>query len=254
MEPVIRIGRWALFEYTALMDAAVLLGLAAFWFLLRRRWSYEVVLEGALSALAGAIPFGRALYVLSNAEYFAERWGEAVRVWKGGLALPGAVLGGILGLWLFARRRGLDFALWLDAATVALTAGQIPGWLAAHTAGRAYGRTWRGFGAMFIPDIYGVRDYRLPVQLAAALWSALVLVVMLLLLRRMPPGGLFTAYAVLYLPADLVLRFLRGDVVPVLGPLEWGQLVDMALIAWGLALWVRRGKIISEEHPPNPQA
>ena len=45
----------------------------------------------------------------------------------GGLGIPGAVIGGLLALFIFARRRKLDFAFWLDIVAPALALGQAIG-------------------------------------------------------------------------------------------------------------------------------
>src|SRR3990170_4372649 len=42
---------------------------------------------------------------------------DAVAVWKGGLGIPGAVIGGALALYLYCRRHELSFAEWADIAS-----------------------------------------------------------------------------------------------------------------------------------------
>jgi len=241
MEPLFQIGKWALFKYTALMDLGILAGLALFLWLTRRHAGTDEAINVALSSLAGGILLGRLVYVLANLEYFSERWMDALRVWKGGVAFSGALLGGLAACFIYTRLKGLKFWPLLDAAAPALALGQTLGWLACHTGGRAYGKSWAGFPASFLPDIYGMKAYRFPVQMTAALWSAVVLLVLVWMLSRPPrPGGLFLTYLLLYLPVDFALRFLRGDVTPVLGPLEWGQLAEIILVLLFAMLLCRR--------------
>jgi phosphatidylglycerol:prolipoprotein diacylglycerol transferase len=67
-----------------------------------------------LAALAGAAVGGRLLHVLLNAGYFAGAPAEALRLSAGGLDWHGALLGGLVGLRLMARWRGVDSAALLD--------------------------------------------------------------------------------------------------------------------------------------------
>lgn len=241
MEPLFQIGKWALFKYTALMDAGVLAGLALFLWLARKHMGIDEVLNVALCSLAGGVVLGRGIYVLANLEYFSEKGADVLKVWKGGVAFSGALLGGLAACFIYARLKGLKFWPLLDAAAPALALGQTLGWLACHTGGRAYGKIWAGFPASFLPDIYGVKAYRFPVQMTAALWSAVVLLVLAWMLSRpLRPGRLFLTYLLLYLPVDFILRFLRGDVIPVLGPLEWGQLAEILLVLPFAVLLCRR--------------
>ena len=235
-----RLGNWAVFPYTVLMDLGILAGLALFLWLARREVGLEEALDVALCSMAGGILVGRAVYVLANLEYFSERWADALRVWKGGVAFSGALLGGVVACFLYARFKDLRLDALLDAAAPALALGQVFGWLACHVSGRAYGRMGVAFPRLFLPDIYGMKAYRFPVQLTAALWSGLVLALLLwMLIRPRRNGRLFLVYVLLYLPVDFLLRFLRGDVTPVMGPLEWGQLVE-AMVFIGALMRMRR--------------
>ena len=52
---------------------------------------------------------------------------DAIAVWKGGLGIPGAVAGGMLGLYLFTRQMKLNFAEWADIVAAPLALGQAIG-------------------------------------------------------------------------------------------------------------------------------
>lgn len=62
-------------------------------------------------------------------EYF-ENPLSIISFWKGGLrglGIYGAILGGLLGLWLYTRLRRLSFAEWCDLAAIAAPLGQAIG-------------------------------------------------------------------------------------------------------------------------------
>ena len=39
---------------------------------------------------------------------------DALNIRNGGLGIPGAIIGGALGLYWFSRRRKIDFKMWFD--------------------------------------------------------------------------------------------------------------------------------------------
>ncbi len=66
----------------------------------------------------------------TDLQYYLENPVEIISFWDGGLrglGIIGAVIGGILGLWLYAKWAKLSFPEWLDIAAVGLPLGQAIG-------------------------------------------------------------------------------------------------------------------------------
>ena len=49
------------------------------------------------------------------------------RVWEGGMAIYGGIIGGVLAGWLYARRKGLPFLRLADLAAPSIALGQAIG-------------------------------------------------------------------------------------------------------------------------------
>lgn len=49
------------------------------------------------------------------------------QVWNGGIGIPGAIIGGTIGIWWYTRRNHMPFARWLDIFAPALLLGQAIG-------------------------------------------------------------------------------------------------------------------------------
>jgi prolipoprotein diacylglyceryl transferase len=109
-----------------------------------------------------AVPFGivgaRIYHVLTSpATYFGTggRPIEALYIWRGGLGIWGAVLGGALGAWIACRRLGIPLTFVADAAA--------PGLPLAQAVGR--------WGNWFNNELYG-RETSLPWGLKIYEWDA----------------------------------------------------------------------------------
>ena len=206
----------------------------------QRRLPLATVADAALAAGVAGLLLGRGVHVGLNWIYFRDHLGEAARVWRGGLSAPGVLVGAVVGVLALCRWRRTDPRPILDAmapgaATVALAA-----WAACLAAGCAWGiEVWPGQDLLWhlraeLPDLYGVRAPRLPVQILGIVWSAGLLATTWLAARW---GRPFPLWLTLHAAGDFGLRFLRGDVTPVIAGLDLAQVVDLALVLLGLVLW-----------------
>ena len=90
----------------------------------------------AIAALVG----GRALYVVQNElPTLAADPAHVFMVWAGGLSFYGGLIGGLLALVVFARRRGLPLLAALDVAAPGAAIGQAIGHVGCLMGGDSYG-------------------------------------------------------------------------------------------------------------------
>jgi phosphatidylglycerol---prolipoprotein diacylglyceryl transferase len=61
------------------------------------------------------------------------------QVWNGGIGIPGAIIGGVIGIWWYTRRNHLVFSRWLDIFAPALLLGQAIGRLGNFVNQELYG-------------------------------------------------------------------------------------------------------------------
>ena len=61
------------------------------------------------------------------------------QIWNGGIGIPGAIMGGALGIWWYTRRNAMPFARWLDIFAPALLLGQAIGRLGNFVNQELYG-------------------------------------------------------------------------------------------------------------------
>ena len=103
----------------------------------RRGQPSELVWDGLIWIVIGGIVGARLWHILTpppsmvergfTALYYLTHPLDAVAIWKGGLGIPGAVIGGAIALIIYAKRRHLNTLMWLDIATPGVALGQAIG-------------------------------------------------------------------------------------------------------------------------------
>jgi phosphatidylglycerol:prolipoprotein diacylglycerol transferase len=195
-----------------------------------------VVISGILGA--------RLFHVLDHwGHEFAANPVRALYVWEGGLAIWGAVAGGLLAVALLARRRGWKLGRLLDAVAPGLVLAQAVGRVACVITGDAMGKPTNGpFGFAYtspnamVPQL-GVYYTPMPVY---EILANLAIFALLWQLRkqRWPDGRLFLVYLVLYSLERFFLAFTSSYQIIALG-LTQSQLIALAALAAGLPLLAR---------------
>jgi phosphatidylglycerol:prolipoprotein diacylglycerol transferase len=96
----------------------------------------DAVIWVGLAALVG----GRLLYMIQNElNSLADHPAHILMVWMGGLSFYGGLIGALLALVVFARRRGLPLLTVFDVAAPAAAIGQAIGHLGCLVGGDSYG-------------------------------------------------------------------------------------------------------------------
>lgn len=264
---LMQFGRLGLPDYTALVRLGVLVGgMLVSLEIRRRRMPWLPMVDAALAAGAAGILLGRATYVATNWAYYADRIAEALRPWEGGLAWQGALIGGVVGAATGSRLRRLPVSEVLDVLTPGAAALAAFGWLACHRAGCAWGiETYPGQGLLWrlsldLPDLYGIREPRVAVQLLGAGWSALLLGGVVIAGRWLRKNGtVFALWVVFQSLGSFGLGFLRGDQVPMMMDWRFDQLMNLLLVSGGMMIGVaslfgRAGKTIPDEGREDPES
>lgn len=197
--------------------------------------------DGAIWVGLAAVVGGRALYVIQNElPDLARDPLHALAIWHGGLSFYGGLVTGIVALWFFARRRGLDFGLTADLVAPAAAAGQAIGHIGCLIGGDSYGLPTSGPLAVIYRNSAAMAPQGVPLH-PTQLYEAVALGLLALALwagrERLGRIGI-GAVAAVYLVGNGAIRFglffLRDDVV-VLGGLTVAQLFAIGVAAVGIA-------------------
>jgi len=218
MFPVeLRLGPFAINAHGVMTAAGIWVG----WLLARveaeRKDLDRAFLDGLVfAALFGGVVGARLHYVLFEdlAAFFHDPW-SASRIWEGGVALQGGILGGlVVGLW-YCRRHRRAPGPYADAVVPGLLLGQALGRLGDFLVGGEYGTpTTLPWAVTFTePRAQAPLGVPLhPTQLYEMAWDLAVFAV---LWRRradaLYPGALFVRYAFLYSLGRFVIEYYRAD-------------------------------------------
>lgn len=247
LDPVlVQLGPFPLRWYSLLIGVAIAVGLALSAREARRKGlAPDLIPALAFWAIGGGIAGARALHVVDRFDDYRRNPAAILNIAQGGLAIFGAVLGGALATWLFARRRGVSFAVLADTVAPGLVLAQALGRLGCVVNGDAWGAPTGVPWAIvytnpraFIPtDLLGVPthpyplyDLALNVGIFALLWRARA--------RVRPDGALFLIYLALYALGRFGLTAVRQERVWFWG-LQEAQVLAVGAFVAALALLAR---------------
>lgn len=206
----------------------------------------EIIIDFCLLAIPLAIIGARIYYVVFQWDAYKDNPIDAIKIWEGGLAIFGAVIGGVIAALIFTRRRKLDFWLLADIVAPSLILGQALGRWGNFFNQEAYGYAitnpaWQWFpAAVFIEKN---QQWHMATFFYESLWNFIVFLFLIFYRKRKKRNGeVFLLYLILYSCGRIVIEGLRTDSL-YWGPFRVSQLLSGILIVLGTAMFfVRRKK------------
>ncbi len=236
--------RW----YGLLIASAVLIGLNLSQYLAKRRKvDPELLGDLAIWLVLFAIPAARIYYVLFEWQQYAQRPEDIIAIWKGGIAIHGAIIGGTLGTIIFARLNRVSLWQLLDLVVPSVILGQAIGRWGNFFNSEAFGKPtdlpWKLYIApRYRPFELLNNEYFHPTFLYESLWNLGVFAILLWLFfwglkhrNRLKTGTLAGVYLIAYSLGRVWIEWLRTDSL-MLGPLKVAQVISLGAIALGLLI------------------
>jgi phosphatidylglycerol---prolipoprotein diacylglyceryl transferase len=174
-----------------------------------------------------------------DAAYFFENFFDlndgAIAIWSGGLSIFGAVIGGLLGAYIYLRKNDLPVLEWLDIGAIVLPLGQAIGRFANFVNQELFGtpitQEWLQWAGLDLPrnvrEAAGYSGIRFedavfhPLFAYEALWSFLAFVVLFWLYSnqrdRFRTGDFFLIYIIQYSFIRFWLEFIRVETTMIPG-------------------------------------
>jgi phosphatidylglycerol:prolipoprotein diacylglycerol transferase len=254
IDPIIfNIGHLALRWYSLILMIAIVVGV---WLTAReaerKGFKKDVIYDAAVWIIIGGLIGARLFHVLDHWSHeYAANPIRTLYIWEGGLAIWGAVIGGLIVAALMSWKKGWRFPKLLDAGAPGLVLAQAIGRIACVITGDSMGKPTNGpFGFAYtspnamVPQL-GVYYTPMPVYelvvnlgIFALLWH--------LRKRNWPDGRLFLVYLTLYSLERFILAFTSSYNILAFG-LTQSQIVALLGLAVSLPLLAFLPRKISKQ-------
>lgn len=205
----------------------------------------DVVIWLVIGGVIGA----RLYHVVTDYQLFQHDPLRIFRIWEGGLAIWGAIAGGVLVAVVMTRRRHLDLADLLDCAAPALAFAQAIGrwgnWFNQELFGGPSTLPW----AIQIDPAHRPREFAeystfQPTFLYESLWCAALGFALLWIDKRftLAKGQLFALYCAGYTVFRFWMEMMRVDEAHEIGPLRVNGWVSIVVFVGAVAAFVLLGR------------
>lgn len=227
----------------------------------RRHLPTEVITDSLVWIVIGGIIGARLWHIFTptssnvasglTTTYYLTHPLAAIAIWRGGLGIPGAIAGGALAFYIFAKKCGLSFGLWADIFAPGLALGQAIGRWGNFVNQEVYGRPTDLPWAITIdpahrlPEFMSQATYH-PLFLYESLFNLLNMGFLLLITRKfagkLKEGDVFLTYLISYPIFRFFMEFLRLDASIVAG-INANQTIMLVVALLSGALIFYRHKI-----------
>ena len=249
---MLELGPFTIYWYGVIIAFGALLGIyLAMREAERLGWNKDTIIDFVVYAIPIAIITARIFYVTFEWErYSGGPFWKVFAIWEGGIAIHGAVLGGVLTAIVYTRVKKLSFWKLADIIAPSLILGQAIGRWGNFMNQEAHGgpvseAAYNNF-LQYLPDfimnqmtIGGVMYH--PTFLYESIWNILVFIFLLLLRKYNPTRGvIFLNYLIFYSVGRFFIESLRTDSLYIIEGLRTAQVVSVTLIVVGIILIIYR--------------
>ena len=253
-------SQWSLFGFPIRAYAlCIMAGIVVGVWLAMRRWkarggNTETLETVVLVAVPLGIVGARVYHVITDYQlYFGPGRHpiDALKIWNGGLGIWGAVIFGVIGAGLVARKRGAKFAAIADSCAPGILIAQGIGRIGNYFNQELFGEPTTLPWALQIDLAHrpvGYTQYETfhPTFLYELLWTFAMAAILLWADRRftLGRGKVFTLYVVLYTLGRFWIEALRIDTVNEIGGFRLNNytsgIVFVAALGFLVYLFIRR--------------
>ncbi|MFA4942089.1 MAG: prolipoprotein diacylglyceryl transferase [Patescibacteria group bacterium] len=248
---LVTLGPITIYWYGLFVVLAMVLGIITAM-LIAKRYNIpsEKIIDLSFCLIIGGLLGARIYEIFLEFPYYLSSPIEMIKVWQGGLAIHGGILGGGVALWLFIKKNK-EYNFWQLSAII------VP----ALALGQAVGR----WGNYFNQELFGEptslpwgipidlinrnnnfisANYFHPTFLYESLGSLLIFVVLIychyLIIKKKPKISFFRStfliYIILYSALRFILEFIRIDDTVIWWGMRWPQIISLFFIIISLII------------------
>ena len=195
----------------------------------------DTMIDLALLLLPLGILGARIYYIVFSWSLFSHDFLSVFRIWEGGIAIYGGVIGGFAAVLFFSRRRRISFLLLCDLISPGLVLAQSIGRWGNWFNIEAYGLPVTNPSLCFFPLAVQVPNdgytWHLATFFFESLWNLVIFLFLIIFRRRKScrTGDVFCFYLLLYAAGRLIIEELRMDSLYTASSIRVSQLLSILL-------------------------
>ena len=204
----------------------------------KRNINPDHIIDIALYGLISSLICARLYYVIFDFKSYKDNLLDIFKVWEGGLAIYGGLIGAVVSAFIYCRVKKLNFFEIADICAPGLLIGQIIGRFGNFVNAEVFGHETSSFLGMSINGLAPVH----PLFLYESLWNLLGLIIMLILRdKKTVHGQVVSGYFFWYGIGRLFLEGMRQSeyiLYLIDGVLGVSQVVSAILVIASVILFV----------------
>ena len=216
----------------------------------------EVIYDISPHIIIGSIIGARIYYCLLSYNYYIQNPSEIIQLWHGGISIHGAIIGGLVGGTIYAKRHKLPILKLCDIFSYGLVLGQALGRWGNFFNSEAFGLPTENFLKLYIPIYkrpleYMQYNYFHPTFLYESILDICIFLILFFVIRKfityqLPSlqtsellscrndGIIFFSYLILYSIARIIIEQIRIDSVLNVFGIPIAQIVSVLAILIGI--------------------
>ena len=243
-----------IYYYGVIMALAIAIGvLVSDWagskfFALKK----ETIIDLAPYLIIFGIIGARLYYCILSYDFYLRFPTEIIAIRHGGISIHGAILGGLVGLWIFAKRHKINPVKLCDVSAIGLSLAQAIGRWGNFFNSEAFGAPtnlpWKLYIApQYRPIPYQEYQYFHPAFLYESILDVVIFVILLALVKTgklKKDGNPALIYLILYSIVRIIVEMFRLDSVKYIFGMPVAIFVSIGIIIISVALLIinyRRG-------------
>lgn len=250
MLPTINIFGFEVASYGLIIFIGIIIGgiIAIQYFSKFNELKKDDVLFAILYAVIGVGIGAKLLYILTNIPFLIENyqtldlWDTLMQMFKGGFVFYGGLLGGILGVYIYAKQFKISFKSLLLTLLPVVPLIHAIGRIGCLCAGCCYGMEYDGFGAIvFHNSVLAPNNVPLfPMQIVEAICNLIIFIILLCTYKKfLGTYKTLGLYLILYSIVRFILEFFRGDLIRgIYFSLSTSQWISIILLIFGIAIFI----------------
>ena len=231
-----------IYWYAILIVTAIILALIIFR---KRNGLYDIrfndILDLSLYAIPIAIVCARLYYIIFNLEYYMQNPKEILSIRNGGLAIYGAIIGGLITLIIFCKKKKINVLDLIDYVAPGLVLGQAIGRWGNFVNIEAYGTTTNSFLRMGIIESGKYIEVHPTFLYESIACFAIFIILLLMKNKRKFKGQIACTYFILYSLERFFVEGLRTDSL-MFGNIRISQILSAIIFIVSLTFYIIRSE------------